>query len=366
MIDFLSLIENFDNNCPEEIRSLARRFVSGDAPRYLLGRNHEAAVIDDLFNVDGFVDDFCATGSSWLGKQVLPGNQLPHDSIVVNCVSNSRPRTAHNRLAANGVTAIISYSDFCRAYPEKIPRLSFVEQTRADLRKNLAHWRDLYASLCDRTSRLIFDDVLSYRVTGDYRILNNYEYRPWDQYFEDFLGGSIDVFVDAGGYDGDTAQQFSSRYPQYRRIYLFEPDHENLSKARQRLASTRDVEYISLGVSNCSGILHFSVNNGSATSVTDEGGVAIPVTTIDEHIREPVSMIKMDLEGWELNALKGARRHIVEDQPILAISAYHRPADFWRIWEYVHSVGVHYDFYARHYSESWTETVLYFVPKNKF
>ena len=221
----------------------------------------------------------------------------------------------------------------------------------------------MYADLADAESRQVCCDILRYRLTGDYSLLASYDYRPWDQYFEDFIGTNLRVFVDAGGYDGDTAEQFSQRYPCYQRIYLFEPDGANMAKARQRLALARDIHYVNQGLSDSPGTLTFSIDGGSASAVSIGGGTLIPVTTIDAYIDEPVSLIKMDLEGWELNSLKGAQRHIRDDRPVLAISAYHHPSDFWRIREFVRSLGLDYDLRMRHYSESWTETVLYFVPR---
>jgi hypothetical protein len=73
----------------------------------------------------------------------------------------------------------------------------------------------------------------------------------------------------------------------------------------------------------------------------------------------------MDLEGWELNALRGASRHIREDHPKLAISVYHHPSDFWRIPEYVLGLRGAYDVHLRHYSEGWSETVMYFIPRTR-
>jgi hypothetical protein len=88
------------------------------------------------------------------------------------------------------------------------------------------------------------------------------------------------------------------------------------------------------------------------------------VTTIDEEIKEPLSMIKMDLEGWELNALRGARRRIGQDHPKLAVAVYHCASDFWRIPEFVLGVRGDYTIYLRHYTEGWSETVMYFIPSS--
>jgi hypothetical protein len=70
----------------------------------------------------------------------------------------------------------------------------------------------------------------------------------------------------------------------------------------------------------------------------------------------------MDLEGWEIKALEGARQHIVADHPTLAIAVYHHPSDFWQIFEYVKNLRHDYNVFLRHYTEGWSETVMYFVP----
>lgn len=66
-----------------------------------------------------------------------------------------------------------------------------------------------------------------------------------------------------------------------------------------------------------------------------------------------LTFIKIDLEGWELKALYGAVRHIAEDHPKLAISVYHHAGDFWRIRD-------DYQVFLRHYTEGWSESVMYF------
>jgi hypothetical protein len=67
----------------------------------------------------------------------------------------------------------------------------------------------------------------------------------------------------------------------------------------------------------------------------------------------------MDIEGAELNALKGARRIIEEQTPKLAICVYHKPKDIWEIPQLILDICPRYKFYLRHYSFSPTETVLY-------
>jgi FkbM family methyltransferase len=204
---------------------------------------------------------------------------------------------------------------------------------------------------------------MRYRLTGDYRQMSGFSVRFAEQYFDEALPlGDSEVFVDCGGFDGDTVLQFCARTGSHKHIFCFEPSPANFNRAQQRLAEVGNLSLIPLGVSDRKGSLCFDPGGGSASYVTLEGSISVDVVTIDEYIPDRVSYIKMDLEGWELPALKGGRRHITEDHPKLAIAVYHKASDFWQIPEYVFSIRNDYQVYLRHYSEGWSESVMYFVP----
>ena len=68
----------------------------------------------------------------------------------------------------------------------------------------------------------------------------------------------------------------------------------------------------------------------------------------------------MDLEGWEMNALQGSRGHIKLDRPKLAIAVYHHAKDLRLTYEYINKFDHEYKLYLRHYTQGWSETVMYF------
>jgi len=76
---------------------------------------------------------------------------------------------------------------------------------------------------------------------------------------------------------------------------------------------------------------------------------------------EPVTYIKMDIEGAELNALKGAANTIKKNKPRLAICVYHKPEDILEIPVFLSELVPSYQFYLRHHSQYYIETVLYAV-----
>jgi hypothetical protein len=64
-------------------------------------------------------------------------------------------------------------------------------------------------------------------------------------------------------------------------------------------------------------------------------------------ISSKVSVIKLDIEGMELATIQGAKKTIVRDKPILLISIYHTPEDFFEIRPLIESWNLGYYFMVR-------------------
>ena len=113
-------------------------------------------------------------------------------------------------------------------------------------------------------------------------------------------------------------------------------------------------------------MIHFDAIGSTSSRVSGEemensGGIVIPVVAIDDtmDLNDKVTMIKMDIEGSELEALKGAKKTIQRDKPKLAICIYHKPEDVIEILEYILSLHDDYKLYIRHYQMSPCETIVY-------
>ena len=95
--------------------------------------------------------------------------------------------------------------------------------------------------------------------------------------------------------------------------------------------------------------------------------ITIDVTSIDTFKKEnnvkKVDLIKMDIEGAELPALKGGIETIRKDRPQLVISIYHSLDDLIEIPLYLHENLDNYIFKLGHYSHNSLESVLYAIPK---
>jgi len=334
-------------------------------PCYALGRNEHAEQLLRHLTLQGVVDDFAAYGSSWHGLPVLHADEVPVGACVINCAMSIAPITAAARIRALPKRIAIDYADLCRAKDSRIPLPAFVARARAVLDLELPRFAAVFGRLADDESKAVFNRLMAYRLTADPIHMEGFRVRLREQYFEPFLGDLADAaFADCGGYDGDTSELFVEHFPHYRRIYFFEPSAAHMQRARIRLAGIRDVELIECGVSNEPGSLQFDADAGSASAISSAGGTRIEVTTLDARVTAPLGFIKMDVEGWEHAALEGAQRHIREEAPSLAIAVYHDISDFCRIPEYVLALQPGYDIRLRHYTEGWSETVMYFVPRS--
>lgn len=328
---------------------------------YVVGRNDQSAELIREFKVLGVIDDFETESVRWNGVPVLPASSVPESAVIVNCSTSISPVLVSQNLMKIGLSRVISFGELVRVSNHRLSWPWFVAQQREHFSSHAAEWEALYTSLADAESRQTLQDVVRYRMTANPEYMRRYQVRLKNQYLEDFMQYSAEVFVDAGGYDGDTTEEFCRRYPDYSKVFLFEPSARNMRAAHKRLELYRDIIFLEKGLSDQAGVIGFDGDLGSASSVSGDAAETIPVTTLDEEVAEPVSFIKMDLEGWEMKALAGCRDHIVRDRPKLAISVYHSASDFIEIPRFILSLDSGYRIYLRHYTQGWSETIMYFV-----
>lgn len=307
------------------------------------------------------IDDFDAQASTWQGIPIVRTRDVPQDALIANCSTSISPVSVLKHLDASGLRHVVGLHELVMASKGALPWPKFVVTQRAELNEHFDAWTNIYNALSDHESRQTFLDVMRFRLSCDPGYMKDYTVRIQEQYFEDFMKFTGEVFVDAGGFDGDTSQGFANRYPDYQKIILFEPSQKNMMAAHRRLSGYRDIDYRPIGLSDSAGTLNFDQDAGSAAAVTEAEGSIISVDTLDAAVLEPVTFIKMDLEGWELKALEGSRGHIARDRPKLAIAVYHDSPDFRLIHQFVCGFGHNYDCHLRHYTQGWSETVMFFV-----
>lgn len=184
------------------------------------------------------------------------------------------------------------------------------------------------------------------------------------QYF-DFLEHIPEkgAFVDGGCFNLDTSIRFANlRGDLSTRIIAFEPDPKSQVTCKEKISAYHltNVKLVQAGLWSESTTLRFRGEGLGTSSLTTEGGISVPVVTLDEIVQnEKVAFIKMDIEGSELAALQGAVNTIRRDKPFCAICIYHKPGDMLAISHILKQLVPDYKFAIRHYSATVYETVLY-------
>lgn len=331
---------------------------------FVIGRNEWSEKLHHHFGFSGVIDDYYAA-PTWQGIKVMRLSDVPDGAIVVNAVTSISPLSVVARLASRKDLQIKQAADVIRGLGDAL-QPDFVLDMRAALKAGQPAFDWVRSLLADDASRHAWDALIAFRSSADISHMHGFSVRLDEQYFESFAElPAQGVFVDCGGFDGDTSETLAKRYPWHGRIHLFEPDAVNLGKARDRLSGLPDVIFHPQGVSDADGELYFDAGAGSASSVSQSGSTRIEVTTLDAAVNDIVHFIKMDLEGWELPALNGARRHVLISHPILAIAVYHQADHFWQIPATILAMRSDYKVYLRHYTEGWSESVMYFVPADR-
>lgn len=189
-----------------------------------------------------------------------------------------------------------------------------------------------------------------------------------DQYFQSFVPDRLyRSFVDGGAYVGDTLGVFRHRFgDDFDAYYAFEPNPRNFAALERQPRDPR-VRLFQIGLAGREADLFITpgVVASGARVVAEEvnGAGALRVNALDNVLaNQAVSFIKLDVEGAELDALKGARGIIETQRPALAVCVYHRPDHLWEIPRWIKEVGAGYRLYLRHHSDHDYETVCYAVP----
>jgi len=191
--------------------------------------------------------------------------------------------------------------------------------------------------------------------------------RMREQYFDKeiiSLDNAEEIFIDAGCFDFGTSLEFIEYCGgNYKKIIAFEPNPEQYLICKSNAGNIRDAIIEPYGLYNENAELLLSKQGaGSHISDNTDDTVKIKVVKLDDVLNgEKVTFIKMDIEGAELNALKGAEQTILKHRPKLEICVYHKPEDIWEIPNYILSLHSDYKLYFRHYTFWASETVLYAV-----
>lgn len=241
---------------------------------------------------------------------------------------------------------------------------------------NLDKIEQVHRLLQDETSKRTYKSMIKYWLTQN---PDNLYLSTYEQYLHPIVHPKIgDTIIDGGAFIGDTVKIFTEYLDNQCKLISFEPSKDNFSKLKQYIFVNHLEDKVipfNYGLMNEKKDLFLSLdtpNNPAGYWVVEqkisEKSEAIKVISIDEIVHtqniDRVDLIKLDIEGSELSALKGAVQTIREFRPRLQVCIYHKREDVFEIPLFIHEVfkEIGYQFYVGHHYYGPWETVLYAEP----
>ncbi|ADY54932.1 methyltransferase FkbM family [Syntrophobotulus glycolicus DSM 8271] len=177
------------------------------------------------------------------------------------------------------------------------------------------------------------------------------------------LNKGFSCFVDCGAYTGDTYEEVK-KYYKVNTYIGFEPNAEIFKKLTETVESSDDNQTTAFlypcAVGDKAYYASFNDELNGGSTLSEKGKQTVQVVKLDDVLKNAnPTLIKMDVEGAEIDALNGCKGIIKENKPDLAICVYHRLTDLWRIPLLIHEFEPEYKLYMRCHSIATLETVLY-------
>ena len=256
------------------------------------------------------------------------------------------------------VKHFFTYDTGCIHYGYRDLTIDFVRQCEQDF-----EW--IYNELADELSRSTLLAYLNQRISGRVGYLERVLDR--DHLFpKDLIAlNDEEVFVDCGAFDGKTIQDFVVALRAQGRslnqpIYALEPDAMNREMIHRNCANLTSLTIIPRGAWNENGFLSFAHGGGATSRLLESGTGNISVDRIDNLLKDKkITYLKLDVEGAELNALKGAAQCISQFKPKIGVCVYHRSIDLVTIPKFIKNIVPEYKLYLRAHSIGANDLLLY-------
>lgn len=322
------------------------------------------AEVADIMASDEFV-----RGHSFLGFRVKKLSEIEQlygsNFLILVCFGSQLPEVTEHIYAVERKHEL--YAPNVPVTGEGLFTLSYARERYDELQK-------VYSMLSDEQSRVVFENVIRYKLSGKTEYLKKCESDEEEMY--DLLKiGAEETYVDLGAYNGDTIVKFLNETGMhFKKIYAMEPDHRNYIKLKRRLYMLGSglLEAYNCGAWDSETVLRFSLRAGRSSRVEDASPARIKnparyrevsMMSVDHMLQgDAATFIKYDVEGSEKEALDGAKQTIAAHKPKLSVALYHRNEDMFAIPLQIAALNKKYRFYMRHhpYIPDW-DTNLYCI-----
>ena len=307
------------------------RLKETDKPILLYGMGNGADMIIEVLEslglsyCDTFASDGFVRGHHFHGKKVLSYSEAKEkygDFITLMTFAVHDEPT---------LMRIREMSTETELYSPTVPVAGKGLFTYDYLKDNAENFRKAYGFLEDEKSRESYVNILNFKTSGKTEYLFGCHSEKSEVYSKLIPLSDKEIIVDLGAYDGDTIREFlTATEGRYEKIYALEPDAKNFRKLTRKTEGMEKLELFNIGAWDKKETLFFDTKGGRNSHRSDEGS-PIEFDSVDNLINDRVTLLKMDIEGAELQALCGAEKTIRTHKPKLYVCAYHRNEDMFAL-----------------------------------
>ena len=362
--------------------------------------------VDYFGKPDFIVDRSGRNGSIYDGVEILnnidllpPPLKQSEDVVIIITAPSAREAIYKECLRWFNEEDIVKYPSLIVMNPKNYS--FFIKENKNEI-------NGFYSSLADNESRDVLESWIKGRVSNDISyfcsmcIPNNYvneqllpleflqskgydsdlifnpeEGRqvPCEKYYNTglYVLRDDEVLYDCGAAHGDTFDGFKEAVgDRFKGAVLFEMERHCYEDLKESVKNDLRVHCMCCGVADENKTI--SINGGSSLGGVSLDNLAsdavdtdtVELRTIDSIVEETgiiPTFIKMDIEGAEIGALRGAGNTIRRYSPNLGICVYHKNEDIIDIPSLIRSFNPNYNMYLRHFDCSPSELILFCIRK---
>lgn len=333
------------------------------------GADKIAAKIESLGKeISGFFvsDDFYRPGKQFRGKDILTqslAEKLFGDFLCIVAFGSRRTEVLEN---------IERVRRTHETYIPDMPLCGDVLFDKEYFESNRDKYEKVMSILSDDYSRKTLDDIINFRLTGNPEYI--YDCQCNDNEYRSILDKEYTAYADLGAYTGDTLKCAIEDYPSLNLAVCMEPSEKPFSKLAEYANSFfyPDTIVVNAAAWDKAEKGYFLDGGGRGSKVIGEKTKSLsgsknkvveylPLDDVCE-VKNEKLLIKYDVEGAELRAIKGSEKTIHSNDTDLEISLYHRSGDIFDIPLYVHEMLKEHRLYIRKLSgiPAW-DILLYAV-----
>lgn len=315
-------------------------------------------------------NDSAKWGREFYGKKCISPSELSQidNAFVIIVMGDCRAVMKQLQNIQGGGIPAIHISEMHFSNYEKGKSCKWLEDALPKIKETLSLFHD-------EKSRDIFTKIFCNKIYLSNTTTPYWTFRSEGEYFENdcWTLGKNEYFVDGGAYTGDTVTEFVEYTEgEFGAIYSFEYEAANYEKLCKNVKKfpkeiQNRIELFQCGIwdKKENGWCEYLGESDGTQLMTEDckgsNAEQCLLDKLDDELKnKKVTLLKLDIEGAEIQGLDGAKDIIINQKPKLAICLYHTPEHLWKIPLLIHEMRPDYKMIIRHHSvQNYTDTVLY-------